>query len=120
MTLNEVRRMALALPETVEAPHFNYTSFRIGGKIFATAPPEGDFVHIFVPEEDRERTLALEPAIVEKLFWGAKAVGLRVRLAKAKSTLVKGLLAKAWSAKAPRALLKRSLKPAKQGLRKPK
>lgn len=107
--------MALALPQVVEAPHFNYTSFRVGGKIIATAPPDGAFVHIFVPEEDRERTLALEPGTVEKLFWGAKAIGLRIILAKARPSMVESLLTKAWEVRATKALLKPSRKPAKRG-----
>lgn len=32
--LAEVRRFALALPEATEAPHFDYASFRVRGKIF--------------------------------------------------------------------------------------
>lgn len=50
MTLEEVRILALALPETTEQPHFDYTSFRVKGKIFATAPPDGQRVYVFVPE----------------------------------------------------------------------
>lgn len=36
MTLADFRRMALALPETAEMPHFDLTSYRVKGKIFAT------------------------------------------------------------------------------------
>lgn len=32
----EFRKLALSFPETVELPHFEKTSFRIGKKIFAT------------------------------------------------------------------------------------
>jgi hypothetical protein len=34
MTLSQVRRFALSLPETTEEPHFDRTSFRVRGKIF--------------------------------------------------------------------------------------
>ena len=47
-----VRRLALSLPETTEAPHHDMTSFRVGGKIFATMPPQGDRVHIFVDVDE--------------------------------------------------------------------
>jgi hypothetical protein len=114
MTLDQVRRLALKLPEVIEAPHFNYTSFRVAGKIIATAPPEENFVHIFVPEEDRERTLALEPQSVEKLFWGAKAIGLRIRLAKARPAMVESLLTKAWELRARKPPVKASSKARKQ------
>lgn len=46
MKLEQARKYALSLPETTEAPHFDYTSFRVKGKIFATSPPGGEFLHI--------------------------------------------------------------------------
>ena len=106
MKIDRVRRYALSLPEVVEAPHFNFTSFRVNGKIFATAPPENTHVHIFVGEEQRESALALHPGFIEKLFWGSKACGLRIALATAKPEAVESLLRQAWSAKAPKRLLK--------------
>jgi hypothetical protein len=105
LNVEQVRRFALSLPEATEAPHFQYASFRVRGKIFATVPPEGDHVHIFVAEEERAVALATQPEFVEKLHWGAKVVGLRVRLAKAKPKVVEKLLANAWSRKAPKSLL---------------
>ncbi len=105
MKLSEVRKMALSLPETTEAPHFNYSSFRVGGRIFVTVPPEGAHIHVFVDEEQRERALALEPDWIEKLFWGKKAVGLRIALDRAKPTIVEALLAEAWRVKAPKRVL---------------
>ena len=50
-----VRRLALSLPETAEAPHHDMTSFRVAGKIFATMPPEGGRVHVFVGDEEVDR-----------------------------------------------------------------
>lgn len=104
MTLDQARRIALSLPGVIEKPHFKYTSFRVSGKIFATAPPEETFLHVFVSEEDRERWLVLEPRAVEKLFWGVRAVGLRVELQVATPSMVKDLLSRAWANKAPKAL----------------
>lgn len=104
MKLAEVRKIALSLPETTEEPHFNYSSFRVGGKIFATVPPEGEHVHVFVGEEQREQALALYPAFIEKLLWGKRVVGLRIALGKAKPDTVKQLLTQAWSGKAPKRL----------------
>ena len=40
MKMSQLRTFALALPETTEEPHFNYSSFRVRGKIFATIPPD--------------------------------------------------------------------------------
>jgi hypothetical protein len=105
MNVEQVRRIALALPSVAEEPHFYYASFRIGGKIFATLPPEGRHLHVFVDEEQRQIALALEPEALEKLLWGKRVVGLRVQLAKVKPPLVERLLEQAWLRKAPKRLL---------------
>ena len=107
MKLEAARRIALALPEAAEAPHFDFTSFRVRGKIFATSPPGGEFLHVFVDESERERALELHPEFVEKLWWGKKVVGLRVALIKADTKAVKSWLENAWRRKAPKALLAR-------------
>lgn len=101
-TLAQVRRFALSLPEAVEAPHFDKTSFRIRGKIFATVPPGGEHLHVFVGEPEREVMVAAAPQAYEKLWWGKKPVGLRVTLAKAKTADVEELLRSAWQDKAPK------------------
>ena len=105
MKLAAVRRFALSLPEATEAPHFEYSSFRVRGKIFATVPPDGLHVHIFVGDEDREPALEVHGEFAEKLLWGGKVVGLRVYLEKAEAGAVKALLERAWRRKAPKALL---------------
>jgi hypothetical protein len=105
MKIDAVRSHALALPEVTEQPHFDYASFRVRGKIFATVPPDERHVHIFVAEPQREVALALHGEFVEKLFWGSKVVGLRVSLAKAKAAAVKDLVRQAWKTKAPKRLL---------------
>jgi hypothetical protein len=105
MILDEIRKLAAALPETTEEPHFDYTSFRVGGKIFATAPPEGEYLHVFVGDEERERALLAEPDFLEPLRWGRQVRGLRVLLSAAKPQVVKILLGQAWSRRAPKRLL---------------
>jgi hypothetical protein len=104
MKLEAVRKVSLALPEVAEAPHFHYTSFRVRGKIFATAPPTGEHVHIFIKDEDLELALTLHPKFIEKLFWGGKVAGARVILAKAQPQVVAELLEKSWRRKAPKML----------------
>ena len=102
MNLEQARRFAMSLPGTVEAPHRKYSSFRVGGKIFATAAPDGEHLHIFVEEQEREHALAMSPEAFQKLFWGEAAVGLRVLLPAAKPAAVQRLLHCAWLRKAPR------------------
>ena len=109
MHINQARKIALALPEITEEPHFQFTSFRIRGKIIATSPPGEEFLHVFIPESEREQAVALNPECVEKLFWGDKVAGVRVILAKANAPLVSRLLHQAWSRKAPKSLIAKSL-----------
>jgi hypothetical protein len=104
LKLAQLRRYALSLPETGEQPHFEYTSFRVRGRIFATAPPSAQHAHIFVGEVEREAALALYPEFVGKLYWGKKVAGVRVDLAKAKPAAVATLLRQAWQRKAPKKL----------------
>jgi hypothetical protein len=120
MTPDAVRALALALPEATEAPHFQYASFRVRGKIFATMPPAGDVLHLFLAETAREQALVLHDAFVDKLSWGGKVVGVRVALAGADAKVVRALLARAWEAKAPRVLLGESAAVSTTTARKPR
>jgi hypothetical protein len=101
MTLADVRRMVMKLLGTTESPHHRYTSFRVRGRIYATAPLEGGTLHVFVDEIDRDRMTALHPDIYGKLGWGRKVVGLRVALDAAKPEDVQALLRAAWQRKLP-------------------
>ena len=105
MDVAQVRRFALSLPEVTEEPHFAHTSFRIGGKLFVTVPPDAEHIHVFVAEPEREVALTLEPVFLEKLLWGGKVVGLRVLLPNARIAVVNALIRKAWARKAPKRLV---------------
>ncbi len=105
MTIAQVRRCALALPEATEEPHFHFSSFRVRGKIFATIPPEADHMHLFLAEHVRDKALEAEPDFLAELHWGKKVVGLRVLLTAAKPAVVAALLREAWKGKAPKRLL---------------
>lgn len=101
MLLADVRRMAMALLGTTESPHHRYTSFRVRGRIYATAPVEGGSLHVFVDEEDRDRMVKIDPATYAVLGWGRKVVGLRVELGSAQADDVAALLRAAWQRKLP-------------------
>ena len=102
MTLADARDLAMDLRGSTESPHHRYTSFRVRGRIYATAPVEGGSLHVFVDEEDRERMVRIDPATYQKLGWGKKTVGLRVDLAKAQREEVAALLRAAWQRKLAR------------------
>jgi hypothetical protein len=102
MDLDDARRLALELPETHEEPHFDLTSFRVGKKIFATAPVDGDHIRIFVDESETKACVAEAPDRFEELRWGQNLVGVKVVLAKADPDRVAELLEESWRRKAPK------------------
>ena len=99
--LEEARRFALSLPGVTEEPHFDMASFRVRGKIFATVPPDGEHLHVFVDEGEVHAAVAEDPAAFEPLLWGQRLRGLRVRLAAADAGRVAELLEESWRRKAP-------------------
>ena len=101
MTLDQVRKFALSLPKTTEAPHFDATSFRVG-KIFVTAPPHGDYINVFVDEHETKACVAEDPNVFEEVWWGNKLAGVRIYLKRAKPARVKELVTEAWLLKAPK------------------
>ena len=105
MKLLQARKYALSLPETTEEPHFKYSSFRVRGKIFATFPESGAFLHIFVDDSQRAPLIAAQPDIFETLYWGTNVVGVKVLLEQANANTVKRLLLQSWTRKAPTQLV---------------
>lgn len=95
------RRFALSLPGTTEEPHFEMASFRVRGKIFATVPPDGEHLHVFVDEGEVHAAVAEDPVAFEPLLWGKRLRGLRVRLASAPAHRIAELLEESWRRKAP-------------------
>ena len=59
VNVRAVRRLALALPEATEEPHFHLASFRVKGKIFATVAPDGSYMNVFVDDAQREVMVAI-------------------------------------------------------------
>lgn len=106
LKISEVRRYALSLPDVKEEPHFTLGSFRVGGKIFATVPPGGKHLRVFVDEQRREMAIAMFPGVNEKLWWGKKVVGVEVQLLQADPADVRDLLYCAWKRKAPGRLVR--------------
>jgi len=104
MRFADVRRFALSLPEVTEEPHFDLTSFRVRGKILATAPPGQTHLHVFVAGDELELLPLAQPKAYEKLLWGKRVAGLRVTLAAAKTSDVEDLIRAAWRRKAPKKL----------------
>ncbi len=100
-----VRRLALSLPESAEAPHHDMTSFRVAGKIFATVPPDGGRVHVFLEDDEVASYCAEFPDALEELWWGKKLQGCSIVLGRATVALVRELLTESWRRRAPKKVL---------------
>jgi hypothetical protein len=102
MELEDARRFSLSLPEASEEPHFDMSSFRVRGKIFATVPPDGDHLHVFVDEHEARASVAEDGSAFEELRWGQQLRGVRVNLSAARAERVFELLSESWRRKAPK------------------
>ncbi len=105
--LEVIREFALALPETTEEPHHNFSSFRVRGKIFVTIPLGNELLHIFLPDTARELALSMDPGFLEPVVWGSKVLGVRAKLPLARKSTVLALVKQAYGYKSAKAPVKR-------------
>ena len=107
MRLSTARRFALSLPETTEEPHFEKSSFRVRGKIFATVPVGGKHLHVHVDPAELKALVEHEPDAFDEIVFGKRVVQdwIRVTLATAERDQVEELLEDAWRRKAPKRVL---------------
>ena len=108
MTEDEVRTLALSLPETEEAPHFDATSFRVRGKIYLTlGEGRGDMqVVLKLPPHIQEAVRLSDPAIVEPAegYWGRKG-WTRVDFHRMETAMLTDLVRLAWRGVAPKRVI---------------
>jgi hypothetical protein len=105
--LAAARRFALSFPDTTEEPHFEKSSFRVKGKIFATVPEGGKHLHLHVGADEASALVAEDPAAFEEIVWGKKTKSdwVRVHLDAADEAQVRELLEDGWRRKAPKRVL---------------
>jgi hypothetical protein len=104
LTANEFRRLALSLPDAIEAAHMGHPDFRVGGRIFATlAYPSTAFAALMLTPEQQELFVRTEPQTFRPVpgGWGKKGA-TQVVLRLAKKSAVREALQVAWSNRAPR------------------
>ncbi|MFJ8806914.1 MmcQ/YjbR family DNA-binding protein [Streptomyces sp. NPDC102490] len=102
----DVRRIALSLPDTTEKIAWSMPTFRVAGKMFATLPEEETSLAVRCPKEERDELVLAEP---EK-FWiaahEAQFAWVRARLAALEGEdELRDILADSWRQAAPPRLL---------------
>ena len=104
MTAAEFRRMALSLPDAIEAAHMGHPDFRVAGKIFATLGyPRRDYAMVQLTSEQQELFVKTEPQTFQPVpgGWGRKG-STHVTLRTAKKSAVREALNMAWRNRAPK------------------
>lgn len=102
----DVRRIALSLPDTAEKIAWSMPTFRVARKMFATLPEDETSMAVRCPKEERDELVLAEP---EK-FWiaghEAQFAWVRVRLAAVEDEAeLRDILADSWRQAAPAPLL---------------
>ena len=98
VSIDEARRLALALPETVEQDHHGRPSFRVSGRIFATLwDPE--HMNVMLDEPGIHTAVQGHPDVCAEVIWGKRLAAVRVTLPGVDPALLGDLLADAWEGK---------------------
>lgn len=99
--LTDLRTLALALPETEEHDHFGRPSFRVRGKIFATAHEDGAGTNLKLPREEHEALVASRPETFGTVVWG-QLIRTSVVLTAVEPEELAELIEEAWRTVAPK------------------
>jgi hypothetical protein len=105
MTADGFRKLALSMPDALEAGHLDHPDFRIGGKIFATLGyPNDDFAMVKLTPEEQAVVIGSDPVVFSAAngAWGKNGATL-VRLRSARAPSVRRALELAYDATAKKA-----------------
>jgi predicted DNA-binding protein (MmcQ/YjbR family) len=110
VTQDVIRRLALALPEAVEADHHGIPSFRVAGKTFCILNQDRARMTVKLDPEDQRNLAEAHPGVVEAVpgYWGRKGSTF-VWYEKADEALIATLLAMAHEGVAPKSRRKARL-----------
>jgi hypothetical protein len=106
MTATQFRKLALSLPEAVDAEHMGHPDFRVGGKIFATLGPDEKWGMVKLTPAEQAALIDSEPDAFHRASgaWGRRGCTI-VRLRRAKVLSVRHGLLSAWRNIAPNKLV---------------
>lgn len=106
MLPEDVRAIALLLPEVVEGAHMHKPDFRVGGRIFATLWTDEDRVVVRLTPDLQAMMVEAEPEIFEPVpgGWGARG-WTNVELTEIDEETLRSALLAAWRCVAPAGLV---------------
>ncbi len=101
LTMSDVRRIALALPETSEGSHMGHPDLRVRNKIFAGIPNNGRSINLKITPENLDALVAADPDTFRDV-WGGRWIG--VNLSRVGVKQLRELIEDAWRLTAPKAV----------------
>ena len=110
MTPDDVRRLALALPEASESSHMKRPDFRVRSKIFATLHPNEQRAAVKLNPEDQQMLVEAEPLVFSPISgtWGLQG-WTAINLTHSDEVTLQSALLAAWRAVAPKSLVKQAV-----------
>lgn len=106
VTIDEVRKLALSLPEAEEVEHWGKPSFRVRNKIFAVIQPDGVSLVIKTTQDDRLAYTTMEPEVYRTPDSFSNLAFMIVRIDRADPEEFRNLLTLAWSLVSPKKIVK--------------
>jgi hypothetical protein len=70
MNGDQFRKLALSLPDTAQAPHFDRTAFRTPRRIFATLGPDGRSVNLLLEPDQQTALVESHPEAFQPIAGG--------------------------------------------------
>ena len=111
MDIEVFRKLALSFPETIEAPHFEKTSFRINkGKIFATLDAKAGNACLKLSEVDQSIFCGIDAATIYPVNnkWGKQGWTI-IALKTVKKNILKDALSKAYLVAVPKKVAQKKI-----------
>jgi hypothetical protein len=102
--IEDLRDIALALPETTVGTHFRLASYQVSGKNFITIHKDGRLNMSIDPARVAD-IVAENPAVFAELRRFDKPIGITVDLAKVRRKRLAELVELAWRSQAPKNLV---------------
>lgn len=105
MTADEIRDLAMALPDVQERMTWGHPTFRVRGRIFVGLAEDGSTANVKASRQEQAALLATDPATFSPSARVGRYGWVTVRLSEVDPTAMAELVTDAWRRTAPKRLL---------------
>ena len=106
MTGDEVRRVALSLPDAEEQETWGHPTFRVRDKIFASLSADGFGAGVKTSPQEQSLLISADPESFAVADYVGRFGWVSVNLATVDPDTMRGIIVEAWRRTAPRRLVK--------------